>query len=360
MKRAWVLMAALPPTVGHLATIRFAASLGGPPTTGAGQVQDTAHEEVQVNVLVCTLPDEPFADIRPGALQAALDEDLQHRVQVLHHPDPVQQVPHGDDDSAFWDLWTAILTSYGFEPGDLLVASERYGVPLARASDARFIPFDPYRELVDCDATRIRADPIGHFALMAAPFARLLTRRITFFGAESVGKSTLSRSVAAELGAHRLTEWARPYLETVGPDVTVDAMHDIWLGQRALQRSVAGLEPRPFVVCDTDLFSTLGYWEMYDPDSVRKGADGLAADAVAGRSDLYIVCPSNIEFVPDPLRYGGDRRETSDQYWIDLLERFELPYVMLTETDPDARHAEAVRHVLGTFDPDVLAYDRVH
>jgi len=308
---AWILMAALPPTVGHLATIRFAASLGG-----------SAQDQTQVKVLVCTLPDEPFADERPAALRAALDGDLHGRVTVLHHPYPVQQVPLGDDDPAFWNLWTAILADYGFEAGDLLVASEGYGVPLARASGARFIPFDPGRELVDCDATRIRADPIRYFDKMVAPFGRLLTRRVTFFGAESVGKSTLSRSVATELGAHRLTEWARPYLELAGPEVTPDAMADIWIGQRALQRSAARLEPRPFVVCDTDLFSTLGYWEMYDPDSVPHGPGGLAADAVADRSDLYIVCPSNIEFVPDPLRYGVDRRETSDQYWIDLLERF--------------------------------------
>lgn len=83
----------------------------------------------------------------------------------------------------------------------------------------------------------------------------------------------------------------------------------------------AWLSPRPFIIQGADL-STLGYRELCDPAHVPPD---LAADARASRSDLYIVCPS-IPFEPDPLRY---ERESTDQYWINLLERFELPYAVL-------------------------------
>lgn len=344
MTAAWVLLTALPPTQGHLNLIRFAATLrhdGAP---------------VEVKVLVCTQPDEPFCDERVLAVEAAIDVDLRARVQVLHHPHAVQQVPRDAEDTEFWAMWTRILRERGLTDGDLLVASERYGIELARHSGTRFVPYDFDRTVLRCDATSVREDPLAHFGSMLGTFSRLLTRRVTFFGAESTGKTTLSAAVADAVDGYLLPEWARPYLEAVGPEVTDAAMHDIWLGQRALQESARWLSPRPFIIQDTDLFSTLGYWEMYDRSNVPPA---LATDATATRSDLYIVCPSDIPFEPDPLRYGGDERESTDQYWIDLLERFELPYAVLDTAEPAARQAQATQLVLGTFDRDVLRYERV-
>ncbi|CAN5531691.1 nicotinamide-nucleotide adenylyltransferase [soil metagenome] len=349
MTSAWVLLTALPPTRGHLNLIRFAASVcpgGGPGATDDGRVK----------VLVCTQPDEPFTLERPRAIHDALDQDLRSRTEVIHFAQQVQQVPNGDDEEGFWAMWTSILRDHGFEEGDFVVASEGYGVELARHAGGRFIPYDLHRDIYDCDATRVRADPLGQFHHMLATFSRRLSRRITFFGAESTGKTTLTAAVAQSMDSYHLPEWARPYLEAVGPEVTDAAMHAIWIGQRSMQQSMDRLDPLPFVLQDTDLFSTLGYWEMYDRANVPPG---LADDARATRSDLYIVCPSNIPFHADPLRYGVDRRESTDSYWIDLLERFELPYVVLTESDPAARFREAHELVLAQFDQDALAYDRI-
>lgn len=340
----WVLLTALPPTQGHLHLIRFAAS-----------VRD-GHERPAVKVLVCTQPDEPFCAERVQAVEAAIDADLRDRVHVLHHSSPIQQVPDGGDDHEFWRMWTRVLQGCGLRAGDFLVASELYGVELSKYSDTRFIPYDLDRTVYRCDATSVRADPLGQFRQMLGTFSRLLTRRVTFFGAESTGKTTLSAAVADSLESYLLPEWARPYLEAVGPEVTDAAMHDIWCGQRALQESVERLAPRPFVLQDTDLFSTLGYWEMYDPDHVPPT---LVDDAMTTRSDLYIVCPCNIPFAPDPLRYGIDRRESSDEYWIDLLERHELPYVVLTSADHPTRVRQATELVLDLFDHRCLAYERI-
>ena len=341
MTAAWVLLTALPPTQGHLNLIRFAASLDPIDT---------------VNVLVCTQPDEPLCAERVRAVEQAIDHELRRRVQVLHYDERVQQVPRDGDDTDFWVMWTGILRDRGLADGDYLVASESYGMELARNSGARFVPYDFERTVFNCDATSVRQDPLGHFEHMLGTFSRLLTRRITFFGAESTGKTTLSTAVAAALNSYLLPEWARPYLEAVGAEVTDAAMHDIWLGQRALQLSTQLLEPRPFIIQDTDLFSTLGYWEMYDPAHVPAQ---LVDDALATRSNLYVLCPSDIPFEPDPLRYGGDQRESTDQYWIDLLERFGLPYATLTSPDQVSRALEATELARNTFDMDTLSYKRV-
>lgn len=168
---------------------------------------------------------------------------------------------------------------------------------------------------------------------------------ITLFGAESTGKTTLSKQLARTLKGDWKEEFARPYLEQTGEDVTRASMHAIWHGQKALQED-AQKSHRQFVVQDTDLFSTVGYWQLPHVEPVIGPCpDGLVADADRLRSDLYIITPSNILFEPDVLRYGGDRRESPDSYWIDLCNMYALPYVVIGASGRRRRVDEALAHI---------------
>lgn len=166
--------------------------------------------------------------------------------------------------------------------------------------------------------------------------------RITIFGAESTGKTTLSRQLAAELGATWLYEFARPYLEITKQVVTVDSMTAIWHGQSVLQTMAEG----SCTIQDTDLFSTVGYWQF---PHWRKALGGcpqeLINDAKRLRSDLYIITPSNIPFEPDILRTGGGAREGSDNYWVDICKQYQLPYVVLQSSNQQQRLREALDHI---------------
>lgn len=161
--------------------------------------------------------------------------------------------------------------------------------------------------------------------------------KVTIFGAESVGKTTLSLALSKQLNCLYVEEFAREYLEQNGGEVTTEAMFDIWIGQRQLQintRFYSGI----LVVQDTDLFSTVGYWDFWNGLTPYQ----LADDAIKLKSDLYIICPSNIPFVADPLRFGGDVRESTDQYWIDLCEDYGLNYAVLNRKSEHGRLLEAL------------------
>jgi len=106
---------------------------------------------------------------------------------------------------------------------------------------------------------------------------------------------------------------------------------------------------KPFIIQDTDLLSTVGYWRHFEPGFLGRA---VTDQAVSRASDLYIVAPSNIPFEPDPLRYGGDVRELPDTYWISLLEEFSLPYVVLENSHPMLRVNEADTIVRELFDRD--------
>ncbi|RYH28544.1 MAG: hypothetical protein EON54_23260 [Alcaligenaceae bacterium] len=342
MAKSYVLMTAMPPTIGHLQLIQFADLLADEGTV----------------VIVSTQPHEPMVTERAASIRSALLRTGMKNVTVIHMSQAIEQNPTAP---GFWETWRDLMLEYGVTADDLIVASEPYGKKVAEITGSTFYPYDIDRSIMNVKATPIRQDPITHFAGILPEFQQYLRTTVTIFGAESTGKTTLSRQLAERLNGWWLFEYARPYLEYTTNQITTDSMTAIWRGQAALQRQSANLYDRPFVIQDTDLYSTVGYWQFPHWQS-QLGAcpDRLVQDGQLLRSDLYIVTKSNIPFEPDPLRYGGDVREGSDEYWIDICERYRLPYVVLDESDRVARLDQAVKMATATAlkKTQEIAYDR--
>ncbi len=346
IERAWVLMTALPPTTGHEDLIRFA--------TGCART---------VQVVLCTQPSEPLAGERDAALRAfAARPEFCGAVRVHRIHEELPQEPADAPD--FWELWRGIMRGLGARPGDLVVASEPYGAQLASVVGGRFMPYDPDRSINPVKATRIRESTIESFSHLLAEFQPYLRKRVTIFGAESVGKTTMTNRLD-ELGlAAAFPEWARPYLEldVVGPEVTAEKMHAIWQGQLAQQLAAEAITTRrgrAFIAQDTDLFSTIGYWLLKGADfGVPTVPPALWADARANASDLYVVLGQDaVPFEADPLRYGVDRRESGDAFWTDLCDQAHLHWVLVDEADPVAREARVVEELRRNFGSP-LSYQR--
>lgn len=165
---------------------------------------------------------------------------------------------------------------------------------------------------------------------------------VTIIGAESTGKTSLSRQLADNVDGDWVPEFARPYLEVTDGITNISSMIAIWQGQLALQH-VATQSPRPYVILDTDLYATVGYWKLPQSKSYLGACpEKLIEDAALYRSNLYLITQSNIPFEPDALRYGGDKRESTDEYWIRLCKSYQLPYHVISAANRDERLAEAI------------------
>lgn len=333
----------MPPTTGHLQLVQFASLLA----------------PKGVEVIVCTQPHEPMVRERVQALRDAVGRCHMDNVRVRHFDQVIEQDPRAP---GFWETWRSLMVKFGVTTDDYIVASEAYGQHLAELTGAQFFPYDIDRSINSVKATPVREDPIGHFADILPEFQTYLRTTVTVFGAESTGKTTLSRQLAETLHGHWLFEYARPYLERTVNEITVRSMTGIWKGQSALQRqAVQNLYDKPFVIQDTDLFSTVGYWQFphWQP-TIGTCPPALIDEALALKSDLYIITKSNIPFEADPLRYGGTVREGIDEYWIDVCRRYELPFVILEQSDRQQRLTEAVELIQAVAAQKVsrIAYDR--
>lgn len=309
-----VLMKAMPPTIGHRRLLEFAQNIGW------------------TEVIMDVKSDEPMIEERYNALRRMLPGG---RVGLVRMEEQDPEAP------GFWDAWDKAL-AFGKGHFTHVVASEPYGAEVARRLGARFIPYDPDRELCVAKAEYIRWNPLIHFSDIDREFQPYLRTKVTVWGAESTGKTTLTKQLAWNLvGARYIFEYARPYLETVGPDIDVLAMENIWTGQLALQEQAMLWDKFPILIQDTDLYSTIGYWEQpHWQEALGPVPEQLIKDAERTKSDLYIITRADIPFEPDSIRYGENQRESSDEYWIGIAEKYGLNYVIL-ESSPEGRIYEA-------------------
>lgn len=333
-----VLMTAMPPTRGHRFLIEFAYQH----LVNQVQGDDQAHLFVMLN----TRSFEPingysrFIALQHAASNIMKEVDGNGLITVVHcGEDSVPQNP--SEHSDFWNYWKLLIGAYTYHDRfDFVYASESYGVELASTMNAQFIPCNVGRTIHNCSASKIRVSPPHHYFRYIMPeYQPFLKKVITFFGAESCGKSTMTENISYAYSGIHVPEWAREYLELCGTEVTDERMADIVEGQYALQLSAYRQLDHMYTFQDTDLLSTLGYYELYK----GKGNHPDRVEELFRRtkSDLYIVMNDQIPFEPDILRYGGNKRESNTQYWIDLLDRYGCTYHVMKSVDPSEQFEEA-------------------
>lgn len=336
----FILMTALPPTIGHEALIRFG-------------YEYMEHLDGHLVVLMCVLPGEPGGRADHYEALRACFRAEQGRVHFSLQFSNDPQGPSGDDDDAFWTHWVNVVMGHVGKRPDYLFSSEQYGFRMAQALDCQHVPFDPGRKIVaGVKATEVRYDITGNFANMVKPLRDELRARICIFGPESTGKTTLTQNLADHYGSPWSPEWARPYLEMLPtPQVNQERerMLTIMRGQAA-QEAVTDREAAergsPFAFFDTDLLTTMGFEQRRRPRfafnglDTNRNSDGNERarwwdeiESLYRPADLYLVTNDQIPFTPDPLRYGGDKRETDVNYWVGILEARSLPYYRLPKGD---------------------------
>lgn len=350
----YILMTAMPPTKGHEYLIRFARNFlmngyNGP-----------------LNVILCTQPHEPMVYERFAAVTKLCTRisSLVGWINIHHYGHAIQQTPNGDDPK-FWEMWKDIFTrklGLRLHEGDILFSSEEYGFKLADVLGIKHIPVDIKRQVNSISGTRVRKmGPWFAFENVIDEFKPYLKKTVTVFGAESTGKTTLAQSLAWRNNDYKfLHEWARPYLEAQkSPEVTQERLFNIVKGQHAAQMAVSSLDNYHMIIRDTDLLSTIGYYRIYDKRyKVNKNYQYCVRLFLKSKADLYLLTKSNIPFVADPLRYGGDERESTDQFWIDLLREFDCNYRVIDAFAPHTRVYQGHKYIEELSDNKLWGYVR--
>lgn len=338
-RQAIVIGTMLLPTRGHLALIEFASRIS---YSTSVLIQGRAFEPIPVQQ-------------RAEAIRDAT-KNL-HEVSVFgynndaapQNPNPrLETFPGGD--KKFWEFWRDdILASAAYRPteDDVIVSSEPYGAVLAEYLGCHFMPFDINREIYDIKGSSTRKVIYGSGWNKILPeFRKHLKVNVVMFGQESVGKTTLARAIGSQRNMQFIPEYARGYLEapSIGTEINKAKMKDIAMGQLALE-SIALNDPTHMgAAFDTDILSTIGYYRIFlgrYPTEDLKSKHELTRDR-----KVYILVPDDVPFEEDPLRYGGDKRESTYEFWKDLLDEFRCEYVELPRGLNEKERVEWISHLI--------------
>ena len=151
-------------------------------------------------------------------------------------------------------------------------------------------------------------------------------KRICLLGAESTGKTTLARSLAAAYGTVWNPEYGRPYTELgrdrdapwTSAEFTHIARIQCWY-EDCLAESARGL-----LFCDTDAYTTKLFHQVY----LASKTD--AFDDLAARSyDLFLVCGLDVPWRNDGIREFDYQREWMHERYLERAEASGSPWRLL-------------------------------
>lgn len=166
-----------------------------------------------------------------------------------------------------------------------------------------------------------------------------VARRIVLTGSESTGKTTLAEALAAHYRVPWVPEFAREYAAARQGRLSAADVEPIALGQLALETTSGG-----DLVLDTDLLSTWIYAHHY----YGSAPTWIDAYLRAGPDKLYLLCDTDLRWVPDPARDRGDRRDEIHALFHAELVNRRLRFEVIGGRGPD-RLAAAIRVIDGAF-----------
>jgi NadR type nicotinamide-nucleotide adenylyltransferase len=251
----------------------------------------------ELTIVVASLAREPI----DGALRVGWMRELFPRAAVVHHTAELPQEP--SEHPEFWRLWRESLRACAGRPVHRVFTSDAYGLRLAAELDATWIPVDPHRAVFPVSGTAIRRDPMRWFDELPRPVRPHFVRRISVFGPESTGKSTLAAELARASGTVWVPEFARAYLESRGAVLARPDIDTIGQGQIALEDALARDADR-VLVCDTDPLLTVVWSEVMFGESPA----WLREAARARRYELTLLCDVDLPWISDLVRYLPDDR----------------------------------------------------
>jgi HTH-type transcriptional repressor of NAD biosynthesis genes len=167
-----------------------------------------------------------------------------------------------DLDHNGWAQWAEDYL--GYTP-DIVFTSEDYGHGWAAALGCKHVQVDKARQMIPVSGTMIRNDPLNNLDYLEPCVRAYYVKRVVLVGAESCGKTTLAKELAACYNTLWVPEYGRPYSEWFHkPNDLWESMEFTHIAktQNDLEDIIARRADK-VLFCDTNAATTALWHERY-------------------------------------------------------------------------------------------------
>lgn len=165
---------------------------------------------------------------------------------------------------------------------------------------------------------------------------------VVITGAESTGKSELTQRLAVHFHAPHIPEYARAYVENLDRNYNYDDVERIARIQVSQLHDLISQNP-PLILVDTWLIITRVWFE----EVFGRTPGWLHEEIKRTRIDLFLLCDTDLPWIPDPVREnGGERRQYLQNRYIELIRNYGFRYSVVAGNGED-RFRNAKRLMAG-------------
>ncbi len=296
-----------------------------PPHRGHVHLINSAAKQVTtLYILLC----HKTGQIDPKQRVAWLKEMTPANCRYIITPDDLPQAP---------EPWAKRALELINEPIDAAFTSEEYGDTWAQLMDAQHVCIDLDRSTVPISATGIRENLVENFSYLVPAARAALTKRFVLAGAESSGKTTLSKALAQTLDIVWVPEYGRLYCEGRGLERGWSAFEFEHIANMQTQmiNAMARQCDKGVLIADTDSLLTRVWQKRYAPDSELIGLTTSA--------DHYFVCEP-VTWEQDGTRESYAFRDTMLADAIAMIKTTNTPYTLLS--GPHEERLTLAMHVI--------------
>lgn len=291
-----------------------------PPHRGHKYLIETANtQSVETTVILIWQKDEKISPYLRADWLRRIHPGL--NITMAEYPEGLSP-----DDSDGWAKKT--IEWLGGKTPDAVFTSEDYGDPYAKGLGAVHVLVDRNRVAIPISATMVRSEPLKYAEYLEPCVRGHFARRVAIVGAESTGKTTISRALAKHYGTVWVPEYGRFYSEgkfTGNSPWEAREFFGIARGQAILEDQLAEAS-NGLVVCDTDVLATAIWFERY----MHTSSEQLMEAAKARKYDLYLVGGLDVPWTDDGTRDGNDEvRAFMHKKFLDYFKKNNMAYMVL-------------------------------
>lgn len=296
----------------------------------------------RVSVWVYSRPDFPTmpSPLRRNWLRELYPARLFPQLELL--PDAPNPPLNDEPDATHHAYVRSVLEGWSIHP-DAVFTSEAYGDALAAELGAAHVCVDAARQIVPISGTQLRADVHAYREFLDPLVYAHFVQRVVILGAESTGKSTLTRALGEACGTGWVREYGRDVYERENGLLTPEHFLEIALGHRALEDEAArAARTDRWVFCDTNATTTL-MWSYLLTGTALPELHALA-DACKTRYAHTFLCDTDLPHEQDGWRANTEVRSVQQAFIKQDLGTRGVPYEIVRGSVPE--RVEAVRVML--------------